>query len=89
MFPSTDTLEVDKRTLTVEDVRAVCEIYAPSDTPRVCALDTAAPSCSLSNDVAPRHVAGRETWRQVAGAAAGLLVLRLRRRRRRGPRRRD
>jgi hypothetical protein len=88
MFPSTDTLDVNNRTLTVEDVRAVCEIYAPSDTPQVCALDSATPSCSLAS-VAPQHVVGRETRRRVAAAAGALLVLTVRRRRRRGPRRRD
>lgn len=78
MSPTAAPGDVNKRSLTQDDVAAVCEAYPPSVTPEACSLDVAAPGCA----VAPRK--GQRGGRQygfylaLAGLASIALFRRLR-----------
>jgi hypothetical protein len=78
MFYNPTFLETSKRTLSPDDVAAVCAIYAPSMYHEACALDQASPGCA----VAPRAPA---RGLRVGGSALAfaLFVLFARRRARR------
>jgi hypothetical protein len=76
MYPITMVGETSKRYLSPEDVRAVCEIYAPANDPKICAMDT--PNDGLGCAVARRG--GTTTGPAVALALAASLVMRRRRR---------
>ena len=69
MYNVTDAGETSKRTLSPDDIDAVCTIYAPSVPHDVCALDAATPGCA----VAPTRPARRSGW--AWGLPAGLLAV--------------
>jgi hypothetical protein len=81
MYNVTDAGETSKRTLSGDDIDAVCTIYAPSVPHDACALDSATPGCA----VAPTRPERRAGW--AWGLSAGLLgvvAFAARRRARRG-----
>jgi MYXO-CTERM domain-containing protein len=76
MFYNPTFLETSKRTLSADDVDAVCSIYAPSMYHEACALDEARGCDVSSRAVSPGRFA-------VAGGAIAMLAALAHRRRQR------
>jgi hypothetical protein len=82
MRPQIDAAQTSQRTLTDDDIDAVCTIYAASKSNGTCTLDTpAAPACA----VAPRRQAPGAPLTVGAAFLAGVLLARRRRKRVTGP----
>jgi hypothetical protein len=71
MFNVTMPGETSKRTLSPDDVNAVCDIYAASIPHEACALDSANPGCA----VAPTRPSRRADRGWVLGLSAGALAI--------------
>jgi hypothetical protein len=85
MFYNPTYLETSKRTLSSDDVAAVCAIYAPTMFHEACALDTSpAPGCAVATRAGARGHRGA-----VLALAAATFVALARRRRRVSARARD
>jgi hypothetical protein len=78
MFPRVGAGETSKRTLSPDDIDAVCTIYAPSRAHEACALDTVPPGCGVAP---PRRTKPRAALGAIAGLATLAELVRRRRRR--------
>jgi hypothetical protein len=76
MYPSTNLLETSKRYLSPDDVLAVCDIYAPANDPKICAMDT--PNDGLGCTTAGGAARGGPLA-ALAALAGGALLFRRRR----------
>jgi hypothetical protein len=72
MFDTSPPLETSKRTLSEDDKRAVCEIYAPSREHEACRLDQPPVGCTVAPAPVVPRPSSRAAWMSLA--AASLLV---------------
>jgi hypothetical protein len=78
MYDDSGFLETSKRTLSPDEINAMCEIYAPMTDPPTCALDENV-GCAIAA-VAPDRHAARPRALDVVVAVALFAVGRWRRR---------
>jgi MYXO-CTERM domain-containing protein len=77
MYDSVMFEETSKRTLSKEDMRAVCEMYPPTFAAEPCALDQPVTGCAVA-----AHADARPSWPATAAVALGIVSALAARRRR-------
>ena len=78
MYDEVSYRETSKRTLSAEDVRAVCEMYPPGSATEPCTLDQPVVGCAVGPD-GGRWRGARDAWPLGLAVAAALRLARVRR----------